>query len=165
MEHKKKITFVWLGDGYLPDSDVAYSVYLRDQINRSDLRDTVEILDAVADPEPIYSSADLFLLSSRLDPLPNVAIEAAMRALPVVCFDGASGIAELLAQNQATRDLVVPYLDCDAAARLVNQLAEDPVRLVDCQTKSIDSPTRCSTWIVTWTRLIIWPPRFCYAII
>jgi glycosyltransferase involved in cell wall biosynthesis len=129
MEHQKKIAFLWLGDGYLPDSDVAYSVYLRDQINRSDLRDFVEILDAVADPEPIYASADLFLLTSRLDPLPNVTIEAAMRALPVVCFDRASGFAELLAQNETTRDLVVPYLDCDAAARLVNELAEDPVRL------------------------------------
>lgn len=129
MEHKKKISFLWLGDGYLPDTDMAYSVYLRDQINRSDLRDSVEILDAVADPEPIYASADLFLLTSRLDPLPNVTIEAAMRALPVVCFDRASGFAELLTQNGATRDLVVPYLDCDAAARLVNELAEDPVRL------------------------------------
>jgi glycosyltransferase involved in cell wall biosynthesis len=129
MKHKRKITFRWLGDGYLPDSDMAYSAYLRDQINRSDLRDSVEILDAVADPEPIYASADLFLLTSRLDPLPNVAIEAAMRALPVVCFDRASGFAELLAQNAATRDLVVAYLDCDAAARLVNELAEDPVRL------------------------------------
>jgi len=129
MEHKKKITFLWLGDGYLPDLDLAYSAYLRDQINRSDLRDSVEILDAVADPEPIYASADLFLLTSRLDPLPNVTIEAAMRALPVVCFDRASGFAELLAQNEATRDLVVPYLDCDAASRLVNELAEDPVRL------------------------------------
>jgi len=129
MEHKRKIAFLWLGDGYLPDSDVAYSVYLRDQINRSDLRGSVEILDAVADPEPIYASADVFLLTSRLDPLPNVTIEAAMRALPVVCFDKASGFAELLAQNAATRELVIPYLDCDAAARLVNELAQDPVRL------------------------------------
>src|SRR5260370_3658680 len=129
MKHKRKITCRWMGDGYLPDWDMAYSAYLRDQINRSDLRDSVEILDAVADPEPIYASADLFLLTSRLDPLPNVAIEAAMRALPVVCFDRASGFAELLAQNAATRDLVVAYLDCDAAARLVNELAEDPVRL------------------------------------
>ncbi len=129
MEHKKKIAFLWLGDGYLPDSDVAYSIYLRDQINRSDLLNSVEILDAVSDPEPIYASADLFLLTSRLDPLPNVTIEAAMRALPVICFDRASGFAELLAQNEATRDLVVPYLDCDAAARLIIKLAEDPVRL------------------------------------
>src|SRR5260370_10698806 len=119
MKHKRKITFRWLGDGYLPDSDMAYSAYLRDQINRSDLRDSVEILDAVADPEPIYASADLFLLTSRLDPLPNVAIEAAMTALPVVCFDRASGFAELLAQNAATRYLVVAYLDCYATAWLV----------------------------------------------
>ncbi len=128
-EHGKKIAFLWVGDGYFPDSDVAYSAYLRDQINRSDLQTSVEILDAVADPEPIYASADLFLLTSRLDPLPNVTIEAAMRGLPVVCFDRASGTAELLAKNEATRDLVVPYLDCDAAARLINELAEDPVRL------------------------------------
>ena len=129
VKHKRKITFLWVGDGYLPDSDTAYSAYLRDQINRSDLRNSVEILEAVADPEPIYASADLLLLTSRLDPLPNVAIEAAMRALPVVCFDRASGFAELLAQNAATRDLVVPYLDCDAAARLINDLAGDPIRL------------------------------------
>ena len=129
MEHKRKITFLWLGDGYLPDSDVAYSAYLRAQINRSDLRGSFEILEAVADPQLIYASADLFLLTSRLDPLPNVSIEAAMRALPVICFDRASGFAELLAQNAATRDLVVPYFDCDAAARLVNELAEDPIRL------------------------------------
>ena len=129
MEHKRQISFLWLGDGYLPDTDLAYSVYLRDQIKRSDLRDAVEILDAVADPEPIYASADLFLLTSRLDPMPNVSIEAAMRGLPVICFDRASGTAELLAQNEATRELVVPYLDCNAAARLVNELAENPLRL------------------------------------
>jgi hypothetical protein len=139
---ERTIAFLWVGHGYRPDEDLAYSAYLRDQIIRSDLRNRLEILDEVADLKPIYDRADLFLLTSRLDPLPNVAIEAALKGLPVICFDRASGLAELLEQNDATRDLVVPYLDCDAAARLVGQLAVDPVRLrtrseaIQCLAKS-----------------------------
>jgi glycosyltransferase involved in cell wall biosynthesis len=126
---ERKISFLWVGHGYRPDEDLAYSAYLRDQIIRSDLGNRLEILDEVADLKPIYDRADLLLLTSRLDPLPNVAIEAALRGLPVICFDRASGLAELLEQNDATRDLVVPYLDCNAAAHLVSELAVDPVRL------------------------------------
>jgi glycosyltransferase involved in cell wall biosynthesis len=126
---ERKISFLWVGHGYRPDEDLAYSAYIRDQIIRSDLRYRVEILDEVADLKPIYDRADLFLLTSRLDPLPNVAIEAALRGLPVICFDRASGLAELLQQDEATRDLVVPYFDCSAAASLISELAVDPVRL------------------------------------
>jgi hypothetical protein len=126
---ERKISFLWVGHGYRPDEDLAYSAYIRDQIIRSDLRNRFEIIAEVADLKPIYDRADLFLLTSRLDPLPNVAIEAALRGLPVICFDRASGLAELLDQNEATRDLVVPYLDCNAVARLVSELAVDPVRL------------------------------------
>jgi len=126
---ERKISFLWVGHGYRPDEDLAYSAYIREQIIRSDLRNQFEILDEVTDLKPIYDRADLFLLTSRLDPLPNVAIEAALRGLPVICFDRASGLAELLEQNEATRDLVVPYFDCNAAARLVSELAVDPVRL------------------------------------
>jgi glycosyltransferase involved in cell wall biosynthesis len=127
---ERKISFLWVGHGYRPDEDLAYSAYIRDQIIRSDLRNRFEIIDEVADLKPIYDRADLFLLTSRLDPMPNVAIEAALRGLPIICFDRASGFAELLEQNEATRDLVVPYLDCNAVARLVSELAVDPVRLL-----------------------------------
>ena len=37
--------------------------------------------------EPVYAMADIFLLSSRLDPFPNVAIDAMLAGLPVVCFE------------------------------------------------------------------------------
>jgi glycosyltransferase involved in cell wall biosynthesis len=125
----RTISFLWVGHGYRPDEDIAYSAFLRDQITRSKLEDQFEILDEVADLESIYDRADLFLLSSRLDPLPNVAIDAALKGLPVVCFDEASGIADLLKRDETTRDLVVPYLDCEAAARLIGELATDPIRL------------------------------------
>jgi hypothetical protein len=65
------------------------------------------------------------LLSSRLDPLPNVTIDAAFRGIPVVCFDGASGTAELLAADADTATLVVPYLETGAAADRIAALACD----------------------------------------
>jgi glycosyltransferase involved in cell wall biosynthesis len=125
LEPARPVRFVWLGDGYQPHDDLSYSCYLAEQIDRAGLGATVSILDAVADVEPAYALADVFLLSSRLDPLPNVAIDAAMWGLPVVCFEGATGMADLLAADPCTRRCVMPYLDVNRAAALIVSLAND----------------------------------------
>src|SRR5207344_345919 len=78
--------FVWIGTGYNPEQDAAYSVYLADQIRRAGLQEHVHFIESTPDIEEAYKSADLLLLTSRLDPLPNVAIDAMTHGLPVVCF-------------------------------------------------------------------------------
>ena len=83
--------FVWIGHGYDPLLDTPYSVYLDEQISRSGVRDFVDIIDEVADLEPAYDAADIFFLSSRLDPLPNVSIDAALRGKPVILFRSGDG--------------------------------------------------------------------------
>lgn len=126
----RQVRFVWLGAGYRPEDDSDYSCYLADQIQRAGLGSTVSIIDAVDDVGPAYALADVFFLSSRLDPLPNVAIDAALRGIPVVCFQDATGIADLLAADAVAGQCVVPYLDCSAAAAVIARLAEDePARL------------------------------------
>jgi glycosyltransferase involved in cell wall biosynthesis len=122
---KRAVRFVWIGQGYDPEKDVTYSCYLADQIARSGLEGTVAIIDAVPDLEPAYAMADFFFLSSRLDPLPNVTIDAALHGLPVICFERASGMAELLGADATTRQCVVPHLDVQAAARVIAELADD----------------------------------------
>jgi glycosyltransferase involved in cell wall biosynthesis len=122
---KRPVRFVWIGGGFRPDNDPSYSCYLADQIERAGLGATVSIVDAVADVGPAYALADVFFLSSRLDPLPNVSIDAALRGIPIVCFDGATGTAELLATEALTSECVVAYLDVNAAARVVAKLADD----------------------------------------
>jgi glycosyltransferase involved in cell wall biosynthesis len=117
--------FVWIGDGYDPVGDYVYSAYLAEQIARSDLADTVAMLDAVDDLEAVYASADVLFLSSRLDPQPNVGIDAVTRGMPTVCFDGASGTAEILSADPETRPLVVAHLDVHAAAEVICWLARD----------------------------------------
>ena len=125
-----RIRFVWIGADYDPIGDSAYSTYLAEQIVRSDLAETVAVLDVVEDLDSAYASADILFLSSRLDPQPNVAIDAVTRGIPTVCFDHASGTAEILSADPETRPLVVPHLDAHAAAEVICGLARDDAALV-----------------------------------
>ncbi|HDH04760.1 MAG TPA: glycosyltransferase [Nitrospirae bacterium] len=117
--------FVWVGYGFDPDFDFTYSVYLQDQINRSGLENHVCFVGATSDMDLAYELSDVMFLSSRLDPLPNVAIDAMLRKLPVICFDGTTGIADLLKENGLGESCVIPYLDVEQAAQRLVSLIED----------------------------------------
>ena len=153
-----RFKFVWVGDGYNPDEDASYSVYLREQINKSDLKDIVVFLEPVEDFEPAYRTADAFLMSSRLDPQPNVGIDAVTLGLPTVCFEGACGTGEVLASDPETRSLVVPHLDVEAAAREICRLAKDPelykalARAVERVGRSAFNGERYAAQIDAWGR-------------
>ena len=121
-----EIRFAWVGScGPFPP----YFEYLKEQIERNGLTDTFVFIGEVEDLQPIYDQANIYFLSSRSDPLPNVAIDSAFNGIPVVCFDQASGMAEILAETADTRELVVPYLDAGATAQLICDVARDPARL------------------------------------
>jgi glycosyltransferase involved in cell wall biosynthesis len=126
--------FVWIGEGYDPVGDSGYSVYLAEQIVRSELTETVVMYNAVEDLDPAYASADMFFMCSRLDPQPNVGIDAVTRGIPTVCFDGASGTAEILSADPETRPLVVAHLDTHAAAEVICRLARDRAALAAMRT-------------------------------
>jgi hypothetical protein len=128
-EQQAPVRFIWIGQGYRVVDAIDVSCYLSEQVTRSHLGDRFEFMDAVDDLESIYKEADVLFLSSRLDPLPNVSIDAVLRGIPVVCFAEASGMAEILASNGETRELVVPHLDVGAAAALIGSLAADGDKL------------------------------------
>ncbi len=113
--------FVWVGHGFNPDSDMVYSVYLQDQITRAELENHVCFTGEIPEIDLVYQFSDILFLSSRLDPLPNVAIDAMIYRLPVICFDNTTGIADLLKENGLGEGCVIPYLDIERAAnRLVS---------------------------------------------
>jgi SAM-dependent methyltransferase/glycosyltransferase involved in cell wall biosynthesis len=128
-EPRPQVRFVWVGDGYGSPLAAEVSSYLSEQIIRSGLGNRFEIMEAVDDVESIYKETDVLFLSSRLDPLPNVSIDAVLRGIPVVCFAEASGMAEILVSHDETRELVVPHLDVGAAAALISSLATDGKKL------------------------------------
>ncbi|PYR34564.1 MAG: group 1 glycosyl transferase [Acidobacteria bacterium] len=120
--------FVWFGHGYNPDLDSGYSAYLADQIRRAGLEKHVVFADETPAFDVAYEEADLFLLSSRLDPLPNVAIDALTHGLPVLCFEKASGIAEFLQESGLGDSSVARYLDSADLADKVVALAASQSR-------------------------------------
>lgn len=117
--------FFWIGGGFDPLHDTRYSVYVADQIARSGLADRVTMLPETPFIEAAYASADVLLVPSRLDPLPNVGIDAMSAALPVLCFDRATGLAEQLDAAGLREHCVADYLDCGDMARKVLALARD----------------------------------------
>lgn len=125
LQLKRRVHFMWIGEGYRPSEDMGYSFYLKEQLSRSGLDADLSFLDEVSDLEPVYGLADIFLLASRLDPLPNVSIDAVHRGIPIVCFKNASGIADLLIEDPETAAGVVEHLDIHAAAEVIGRLAMD----------------------------------------
>ena len=120
------LRFVWIGHGYKPEDDFSYSVYLRDQLERAGVADRVTLLRETKEIEEAYRLSDLLLLTSRLDPLPNVAIDALCSGVPVLCFDRTTGIADFLTANGLGEDCVADYIDTSDLARKVVRLAADP---------------------------------------
>jgi len=126
---RKAVRFVWMGRGFDPERDTQYSVYLEDQIRRAGIERDFIFLNEVMDVQLVYAQADLFMLTSRLDPLPNVAIEALYASLPVVCFENASGIADVLGATSLQSDLVAKFLDTNDMAAKVIAFVNSPALL------------------------------------
>ena len=125
--HNRNIRFVWIGSGYRPKDDMGYSIYLAQQVRRSGIENHVVFLDEVASIDVAYQEADLFLLTSRLDPLPNVGIDSVTQGLPILCFDNASGIADILKEEELQFECVAPHLNVDAMADLAVNILDYPV--------------------------------------
>ena len=118
-----KCRFVWIGNNYNPEKDVHYSMYLQDQIQRAGITDQFKIISETDAIEHVYALSDMMLLTSRLDPLPNVAIDAMVLGLPVLCFDKTTGIADILKRNGLQEECVAPYLDPHSMANKLIRLA------------------------------------------
>lgn len=92
-----KFVSIWIGE-QISEFESTFGIWLHAQMERS--RDANGKLPVHFEPAgPLYSvlmdAADVFVVTSRLDPLPNVALDAAARDIPVIAFAGATGLADL----------------------------------------------------------------------
>lgn len=110
-----KCKFVWVGDGFDPDNDLAYSIYLEREIEFSGLGDDFIFLGHQRNLDTIFSIADVFCLTSRMDPFPNVVIDALGHDLHIASFNHACGSSEFLLNHDANCT-VVDFVDTHAMA-------------------------------------------------
>ena len=110
------VHFCWVGD-----IDANLKEWLAGEIAEGVAAGTLHMAGYRHDVSAFFSAADAFLLTSREDPFPTVAIEAMSVGLPVLAFDGSGGMAEFLKEEGL--GYVVPYCDAPAmAARLKTML-------------------------------------------
>ena len=121
----KKCKFIWVGKGYDPIYDVAYSAYLKYQIEVLGLENNIFFIDETIAIENIYKAADIFILPSRLDPLPNVIIDVMTYGKPIICFDGATGFSEFITSNNLNAECLANYLDVEDMANKVVNFVKD----------------------------------------
>jgi glycosyltransferase involved in cell wall biosynthesis len=117
--------FIWVGDGYFPKSDLHYSAWVADMVRRLDLDQHVFFLPPQSSLDALFALSDVFLLPSRLDPFPNVALDAFKAGRAVVCFDRATGVAETLRDapgRKAAVGAAVEYCSVTQAAEALVQL-------------------------------------------
>jgi glycosyltransferase involved in cell wall biosynthesis len=116
--------FVWIGDRNAGASS-EYEDFIMEHLRRAHLDDVVSFVGEVDDLESFYTLATAVFLSSRLDPLPNSALDALHHGVPLVSFDGAGGIPEIMGADPEAAELVVAYGDSHAAAMLFARIVSD----------------------------------------
>lgn len=110
--------FIWVGGGFDPLTDLNFSLYLDMQIRLNGLEEVVTLFGHQPTLAPFWDVADIFFLSSRLDPFPNVVLDALNAKVPVVCFDDATGFEDII-ESHPHAVASVPFLDCHGAAESI----------------------------------------------
>ncbi len=105
------IDFVWIGA--FPETE---RIIAEADIDKMGLKDVVHFTGLVENPIEWYKELDVFLLPSREDPFPLVCIEVGMLGIPIICFEKATGITEVLLEGGGE---IVSYLNIESMAEKV----------------------------------------------
>ncbi len=103
ISRNENVHFYWLGG----QSNERFTVNQGD-IEKLGISKNVHFLTHTPFPHDTVKQADVFALTSRSDSFPLAAIEAGLLGVPIVCFEKASGIQEIIEHGGGT---IVPYLD------------------------------------------------------
>ena len=130
-----QLRFFWIGAGSREEQRT-----LDKLIARHDLSERVSFLGERPDARSYLGAGHIFLLPSREDPFPLVALEAADAGRPIVCFEGAGGMPAFVGQECGR---VVPFEDVDAAAAAIRELARDEALRGRLGSAAKDKVARC----------------------
>ena len=119
--HEREVHFVWVGEG--PRWTHSPYHYVQLDLDKTPASSHVHFIGERADVEPYFVGADVFLMSSRVDPFPCVIHEAMATGLPVITFADSGGAPEAVADGAG---FVVPYADYDQAVNIIRLLGSQP---------------------------------------
>ncbi len=119
IKHCPAARFVWVGK--YSDKFKCWATAAR----KSSLGNKIRFVGERTDARECLAAADVFFLSSREDPFPLVALEAADAAVPIVAFAESGGMPGFIGDEAG---VVVPSGDTTAAAEAILALQGDATR-------------------------------------
>ena len=107
--------FYWIGDFDAGERDSRHGLWADHVavLRKEGLDKFVTFLGLKDRPREYMQAGDVFLLSSREEPVGLVGLEAAECSLPVICFADAGGMPDFVGDDAG---FVVPYEDAEAMA-------------------------------------------------
>jgi len=115
---KRKVRLLILGDGPLKSE-------LNKLILDLDLTHSIQLLGYVENPLKYFSKADVFILSSLVEGMPNVLVEAMMCGCTPVATDCPTGPRELL--DDGRYGYLVPMNNINALSNGIIQAIDNPI--------------------------------------
>lgn len=100
--------FIWVGE-----FDKGEKEKLLFELKKFCLEDKIMLTGRVENPQDYYKQFDVFVLLSREDSFPLVALENASLYKPIICFENSSGAVEWVKEGAGD---VVPYMHLDTLA-------------------------------------------------
>jgi glycosyltransferase involved in cell wall biosynthesis len=104
------------------------------EVQRLGIKDKIIFTGSVPTPQNYFQVFDVFALTSREDPFPLVAIEAASLGKPILCFKEAGGIEEFVEDGET--GFIIPYADVTAMANKILELQDNCTRCITMGQKS-----------------------------
>lgn len=118
VRQRREARLLILGDGPLRDE-------LQQLIDELGLQDRIRLEGYVQNPLKYFALADVFVLSSHVEGLPNVLVEAMLCGCTPVSTDCPTGPREVLSGGEA--GYLVPVHDATAMAAGILKALEEPV--------------------------------------
>lgn len=117
MKKNKDLHFIWIGE-----KDPEFEKWINNDLQAEGLQDRFHWMGYVNNTEDFFIGSDVFLLSSREDPFPSVVLDSMKGYTPVIAFENAGGIPEILANECG---ISVPYGDCNGVVDAIEGLLSD----------------------------------------
>jgi glycosyltransferase involved in cell wall biosynthesis len=116
-ESNNNYKFLWVGKS---EYSSPYVSYVEDQVERLGLsKNEIIFFPVLSEIDFIYKKMDALIISSRLDPLPNVAIDALLESKPVFCFENATGLTDFFKRINSESIFMAKYLDVTTMSKKV----------------------------------------------
>jgi hypothetical protein len=113
-----KPCFIWIGAG----ERSVISSFVGTRVLDSGRQDQIRFIGERRDVEPYFVAADVFLMTSRVDPFPCVCQEAMACGTPIVAFRDGGGTVEMIGDKAG---YAVPNFDPSLMADRILELLRD----------------------------------------